>query len=84
MENMKKWLVTYFLSVLLIAGMVMAVVAYVDPFMHYHKPLTDVFYYNLNNERSQNDGITKHFDYDALITGSSMTFGGIFSLNSKI
>lgn len=73
MENMKKWLVIYFLSVLLIAGMVMAVVAYVDPFMHYHKPLTDVFYYNLNNERSQNDGITKHFDYDALITGSSMT-----------
>lgn len=73
MKNTKKWLMTYFLCVILIAGMVIAAVVYVDPFMHYHKPLKDVFYYNLNNERSQNDGITKHFDYDALITGSSMT-----------
>ena len=69
MKNTKKWLMTYFLCVILIAGMVIAAVVYVDPFMHYHKPLKDVFYYNLNNERSQNDGITKHFDYDALITG---------------
>ena len=27
----------------------------------------------LNNERSQNNGISKHFNYDALITGTSMT-----------
>ena len=27
----------------------------------------------LNNERSQNNGISNHFNYDALITGTSMT-----------
>lgn len=27
----------------------------------------------LNNQRYQNDGIIKHFDYDAVITGTSMT-----------
>ena len=73
MKSTEKWLRTYFICVLVLAGAIMASVAYIDPFMHYHKPLIDKFYYTLNNERSQNDGITKHFDYDALITGSSMT-----------
>jgi len=45
----------------------------VDPFMHYHKPAAEEYYYTLDNQRSQNDGIIKHFDYDALITGTSMT-----------
>lgn len=61
----------------------------VDPYMHYHKPNTDVYYYSLNNQRSQNDGITKHFEYNALITGTSMTenfktseFDEIFGGNS--
>ncbi len=61
----------------------------VDPFFHYHKPLVDDFYYPLNNQRSQNDGILKHFEYDALITGTSMIenfrtseFDKIFGVNS--
>lgn len=45
----------------------------IDPYMHYHKPDTEGYFYSLNNQRSQNDGITKHFEYDALITGTSMT-----------
>lgn len=49
------------------------VVYRIDPFMHYHMPYTDKYFYVLDNQRSQNDGIVKHFDYDALITGSSMT-----------
>ena len=44
----------------------------VDPFFHYHKPL-DGFAYELANERYQNDGIVKHFSYDTVITGTSMT-----------
>lgn len=44
----------------------------IDPFFHYHKPL-DSLEYPLNNERYQNDGIARHFEYDALITGTSMT-----------
>lgn len=61
----------------------------VDPFFHYHKPDTSTYFYSLNNQRSQNDGISKYFDYQGLITGTSMAenfktseaeaiFGGTF------
>ena len=69
----KLWTMLFLAAVAAVLGIVGALVVIVDPFFHYHKPYTDVFYYNLNNSRSQNDGITKHFDYDALITGTSMT-----------
>ena len=45
----------------------------VDPYFHYHAPDTAAHSYTLNAERYQNDGIVKHFTYDAVITGSSMT-----------
>lgn len=45
---------------------------YIDPFFHYHKPL-DKYQYVINNQRYQNDGIVRHFEYDAIITGTSMT-----------
>lgn len=45
----------------------------IDPFFHYHKPDTTKYFYVLDNQRSQNDGISKHFDYNAMITGTSMT-----------
>jgi len=44
----------------------------IDPFFHYHAPIAGMSY-TLDDERYQNDGIVKHFDYDALITGTSMT-----------
>ncbi len=44
----------------------------VDPCFHYHAPHSGNGYL-LNDARYQNDGITRHFSYDALITGSSMT-----------
>lgn len=71
--NSKIWILIYLILVtgaLVVAAMQ---VIRVDPFFHYHQPDTDNYYYILNNERSQNDGITKHFDYDAIITGTSMT-----------
>ena len=45
----------------------------VDPFFHFHRPDTAAYYYELNSERYQNDGISRYFDYDALITGTSMS-----------
>ncbi len=45
---------------------------YVDPLFHYHAPL-ERFQYPLYDERYMNDGITRNFDYNAIITGSSMT-----------
>ena len=59
-------------SVLFVLTVTALTVAYVDPFFHYHKPYTDKYYYVLDNQSSQNDGILKRFDYDSLITGSSM------------
>ena len=51
---------------------VISLVAVVDPFFHYHKPLKNV-YYIIDNQLSQNPGIAKNFEYDSVILGSSMT-----------
>lgn len=69
----KIWIILYMVFVLGALGYIGKMVVRVDPFFHYHKPLVEDYSYDLNNQRSQNDGITKHFDYDALITGTSMT-----------
>ncbi len=59
-----------------------------DPYFHYHKPF-DFQSYSLHNQRYQNDGITRHFEYNAIITGTSMTenfktseLDELFSVNS--
>lgn len=49
-----------------------AFIIYIDPFFHYHKPIEGLTY-PLYSERYQNDGIVRHFDYNAIITGTSMT-----------
>ncbi len=54
--------------ILLLSGLTAAV----DPFFHYHAPLSDLEYL-ITNQRYQNDGILKNFDYRAIITGTSMT-----------
>lgn len=62
--------------------------AVVDPFFHFHKPLSGLAY-PIDSERYQNDGISRHFTYDAVITGTSMTenfkasqFDSLFGTNS--
>lgn len=69
----KKQFLFWAFPVLLLLPVIAYFVFTVDPFFHYRAPDTDRYYYPLNNERSQNDGILRHFDYDALITGTSMT-----------
>lgn len=71
----KKWLIFYFLFLLFIFILVGIITIFVDPYFHYHKPYTNLFFYELNadTERYVNDGITRLFDYDAVITGTSMT-----------
>lgn len=85
----KSWLILFLIFFILIFSCAGALVAAVDPFFHYHAPLSDKLYYLIDNQRSVNDGIVKHFDYDALITGSSMTtnfktseFDSLFDANS--
>lgn len=86
--NYKKWLCLFLGVFVLLLFSCAALVAYVDPFFHYHKPRAE-FFYKLNKERYQNDGILRHFAYDALITGTSMTenfraseFDRIFNVHS--
>lgn len=68
----KKWLTGWFVLVMIMLAVIGGLVYKVDPYFHYHKPDTKKYYYSLYNQRSQNDGISRHFDYDALITGTSM------------
>ena len=71
--NAKKWLLGW--GIIVIASLCTFIfwVYKVDPFFHYHKPDTETYFYILNNQRAQNDGIVKHFEYDGIITGTSMT-----------
>lgn len=68
----KKWctcLLSFWLVLLLVVSLLTGII---DPFFHYHAPL-DSLAYPIHNQRYQNDGIVRHFSYDALITGTSMT-----------
>lgn len=71
--RVKGWIIGWFAIVITGLSALGYFVYRIDPYFHYHKPDTDAYFYVLDNERSQNDGISKHFDYDALITGTSMT-----------
>ncbi len=77
------------ITVGIMLGTIVCLVYIVDPYFHYHKPNLSKYFYTLDNQRSQNNGIVRHFDYDALITGTSMTenfktseFDNIFNVNS--
>lgn len=68
----KKWVLLFvgvYLFLLLGIGTMTAVI---DACFHYHKPFPGIQYL-INDERYQNNGIVKHFDYDAIITGTSLT-----------
>ena len=69
----KEWVLIFL--IVFIAGLCLAafLVIWIDPLFHYHAPMTDQFFYILDHERSINDGITRHFQYTGMITGSSMT-----------
>lgn len=43
----------------------------IDPYFHFHNPLPGISYI-IDNERYQNAGILRRYNYDALITGTSM------------
>lgn len=72
MNTSKKWVLGFLilLTAILIVFSVPTII--IDPFFHYHQPLPSLAY-QINNERYQNNGILKNFDYDAIITGTSMT-----------
>lgn len=54
------------------AFLIMALVFVIDPYFHYRPPMEGVAY-KMYNSYYITDGITKQFEYNALITGTSMT-----------
>jgi len=72
MKKTKKWVLSLLITAIAILLVLGGFVIYIDPYFHFHGPLKNREYI-LNNERYQNDGILKNFEYDALIVGSSMT-----------
>jgi len=67
-----KWNKMVIGSAIGVLGILAVVTAVIDPFLHYHKPLPGL-QYPLKDERYQNDGIARHYEYQAMITGTSMT-----------
>ena len=62
-----------FLAIVLVFFVLLiALVVYVDPFFHYHRPI-EGFPYLVDNQLSQNPGMAEHMEYDSVILGSSMT-----------
>lgn len=72
--NSKSWSLLFlkiFIGLLLASGILMFII---DPYFHYHVPIRGLNY-SFSKEAYINDGITKNFNYNAMITGSSMTLG---------
>lgn len=70
--NSKKWCIRCLVTLLSCLVIIAALVWIVDPYFHFHKPFSFIKY-RLSNERYINDGISRHFDFDAMVTGTSMT-----------
>ncbi len=70
-EIAKRWFKKCSIFLLGIIAIIIVLYYIFDPYFHYHKPFSFVSY-RLYDERYTNDGISRHFDYDAIITGTSM------------
>ena len=88
MRSSKQWVVVFVTFFIIILLGIASITIIIDPYFHYHKPLSGL-QYPISNQRYQNDGILKHFEYDAIIIGTSMTenfkaseFDKIFGVNS--
>lgn len=72
----KKWFFTTIITTVLVLVVIAAVIIDLDPYFHFHGPVgnrTYALYGSGALEKYYNDGIGKHFSYDAMITGSSVT-----------
>ena len=69
-SNKAYWCITC-MCIVVVLGVISMVTIFLDPYFHYHKPIDETSY-TLYNERYQNDGISRNFEYDTIITGSSM------------
>lgn len=81
-------LIAFFTTVIALLLIIGLLVITIDPFFHYHRPISG-FPYIVDNQLSQNPGMAMNMIYDSAIVGSSMTvnfntndFAGIMGLNT--
>ena len=72
MKKLKKKILVLAIIIFTCFMLVGSITAVVDPFFVYHAPLEGA-YYLVDNQLEQNPGIAKHFEYDSVLLGSSMT-----------
>ena len=70
-KKRKKWFWFTLIVTVSILSMIMLTMIIVDPYFHFHGPIKGI-QYRLYTERYMNSGIAKNFEYDTVITGSSM------------
>lgn len=63
------WVVIGFYSIIVSIGLLVYIV---DPYFHFHAPISGISY-NLDEYEYCNSGIIKNFEYDAFIIGTSLT-----------
>ena len=68
----RKILIRFCVYVIILLSAVAAVVVFFDPFFQYHKPVLSLKAVLMDRD-NQVIGTLRHFDYDALILGSSVT-----------
>lgn len=71
-KNSKKWFYIFLFSFIACIVITSGITVIIDPYFHFHKPTPGISY-RIYEERYTNDGIARHFDYDTIITGTSMT-----------
>lgn len=69
--NAEKWFKRSICILAAAVALAVLMVWVVDPYFHFHKPFPFISYH-LYEERYINDGISRNFDYDAIVTGTSM------------
>ena len=68
----KPWNFLVIGATVLILALLAAATAVIDPFLHYHNPLP-FLEYPLRDDRYENDGMARHYSYDSVLTGTSMS-----------
>ena len=70
--NYRKFIIIYFFISIILLAICAGFIIYIDPFYHYHAPLGKMQLIQ-EKEAYQNVGIARNCEYDAILTGSSMT-----------
>ncbi|AOZ92590.1 copper amine oxidase N-terminal domain-containing protein [Paenibacillus crassostreae] len=70
-KQSKRFFGQFFVSAIIMACIVILLTVVLDPLQFYHKSFYPAIY--SNEQRYQNPGLAKNYDYDTIIIGTSMT-----------